>query len=776
MFQNIRKLSFKLPLISLVLLSLLTSNANSQQQPGAQIVNASGAAKSESGALRFSQWQNVGPNGGDVRSIVVDPSNSNHFYFSTLDGQIYTSDNAGQNWRLLYNFNRPQLILDSLMIDSRDSNTLYVAGHRHKEPGGFFKSSDGGKTWREADEFKKLAIYAITQSAKNPDMLLAGTYDGVYASYDSGNSWKKISDEKALPGLVNVESLAIDPRNADVIYAGTWYRPYKTTDGGKNWRLISKGMIDDSDVFAINIDPRNPDHVVASACSGIYDSRDAGENWKKVAGIPSTSRRTRDILQHPSKAGYVYAGTTEGFWMSADGGASWSLTTTKQLEINSITVPADEPNKVYIGTNNYGVMISNDFGKTFQQTNAGYSTRLTYTIVPDVEQPNRFYAATHNTATGGGFFFVSNDEGATWQASMRNFPSRLLVYSILQDAEKPTTVYLGTSNGVYRSLDRGASWAQVTAPKAPMRRAAPKQTATAAAPTTTKKPATAAAKTTASAKTPAKTATAKPNAKVTAKANAKTPAKTPAKPAAQTAKKVETAKSSAPAKQSNRVAALTEKVNYLIPAFGEQKGMFAATDKGLYRTSNIDKGWDKIEFPADLDAQILTAAISPKNPDTIWLGTARSGVLVSRDAGKTWEQIKGITKDYPVSHIEIDPNDSSRVYVGTRQTFYMTKNGGENWDRRGGGLPAGDYNSIAVNPNNSNEIFAASAQENREGLFHSLDAGKSWERVDSGKPNLASRRIWTVSFDPRNPNLLLVGSHSAGIYRVERGLTATANE
>ncbi len=75
---------------------------------------------------------------------------------------------------------------------------------------------------------KNIPIYALAQSTQNPNMILAGTAKGVYASYDSANSWEKISDETKVPGMVFVESLAIDPRNSDIIYAGTWYRPYKT--------------------------------------------------------------------------------------------------------------------------------------------------------------------------------------------------------------------------------------------------------------------------------------------------------------------------------------------------------------------------------------------------------------------------------------------------------------------------------------------------------------------------------------------------------------------
>lgn len=99
-------------------------------------------------------WRASGPPGGDVRSLVVDPSNPDRFYLGTLDGQIYTSPDAGRTWQLLYNFNKPKLFVDHIIVDPRDSKTLYVAAHRHKEAGGFFKSIDGGRRWRESSELK----------------------------------------------------------------------------------------------------------------------------------------------------------------------------------------------------------------------------------------------------------------------------------------------------------------------------------------------------------------------------------------------------------------------------------------------------------------------------------------------------------------------------------------------------------------------------------------------------------------------------------------------
>src|ERR1041384_6948487 len=139
------------------------------------------------------------------------------------------------------------------------------------------------------------------------------------------------------------------------------------------------------------------------------------------------------------------------------------VTTSRQLEINSIAVHPSRPDMVYIGTNNYGVMVSNDGGKTFTPTNGGFSGRFANAILADREIPHRIYASTINTATGGGFLFVSNDNGESWRPSMRSMPSRLITYSILQDARDANIIYLGTNLGVYRSLDRGTSWAPVWA-------------------------------------------------------------------------------------------------------------------------------------------------------------------------------------------------------------------------------------------------------------------------------------------------------------------------
>lgn len=749
-------------------------------------------------------WRPTGPPGGDVRDLVIDPKNPDRFYFGTLDGQIYTSADGGKRWELLYNFNRPKLFVDHILVDPRDSKTLYAAAHRHKQPGGFFKSTDGGRKWKESSELKNEALHSLTQSESHPDVLIAGTFNGIFRSDDSGDSWQQLPTHNT-PNLVHVESLAIDPRTPNIIYAGTWWLPFKSVDGGKTWNSIKNGIIDDSDIFAINIDPRDPNHVIASACSGIYETKNGGDSWKKVQGIPSQSRRTRAILQHPSVPGLVFAGTTEGFWRSERGGDadSWMVTTSRQLEINSIAVHPSRPETVFIGTNNYGVMVSYDSGKSFLPTNAGYSGRFANVIVADRDMPNRIYASTINTATGGGFLFTSNDNGQSWRPSMRNMPSRLITYAIVQDSVDANIIYLGTNLGVYRSIDRGVSWAPVWAPGAPA--AEPKKTPARRGKASTRKTAAVKRVRTPRPRISEETIRQAQEALIQAGYNA---GPTDGKMGNQTLvalKRFQADRTLPPTATFDDItlAALgvangkgasgeetaigssliiTDAINALIPTVDHETGKpayLAATNAGLYRTLDPTKGWQKLPYNGDVDVRTTCISTSDREPRTIWVGTAASGVRVSHDAGLTWTRPSAFPNEKaPVNTIAQDPQRPNYVYVGTKLAFYSSHDGGQTWSRRGGDLPFGDFTSILINPRNGDEILVGNAYQNGEnggGVYRSVNAGQTWTRIDGNGQRLPSFRIWSLAFDGHDQNTLFVGSHSAGVYVVpRRGVTIAA--
>jgi len=784
-------------LLILILVGLFISSLS----PNGVEITTAAAASDIAAAQRPMNWHVTGPMGGDVRSLVIDPQDPQRLYFGTIDGQIYTSTNGGEGWSRIANFNRPGLYMDHLIVDPRSSQTIYAAAHRHKEPGGFFKTTDGGATWREAAELKGEALHSLTQSPSNPDILIVGTNRGIFRTTDAGETWKQLPTS-ATPGLINVESLAVDPRNPEVIYAGTWYLPYKTTDGGNSWNIIKTGMIDDSDVFAIEIDAQNPDHVIASACSGIYETKNAGANWRKVNGIPSQSRRTRAILQHPLKPQVIFAGTTEGFWLSANGGDDWRVTTSRQnFEINAIAVHPKNPDTVYIGTNNYGVMISRDGGKSFTPSNEGYSGRRAYSILPDRENPNRVYAATINTATGGGYFFVSDDGGETWQVSNRNMPNRLIAYSILQDMGDANIIYLGTNYGMYRSIDRGASWAPVTAPEPKKKTAKGKRRGTA---TTSTEPVPTPVAEAVVPKTSDETVKRAQEALklagydvgvVDGQAGTRTIAAVRKFQAAKRlplSGKLDAVTLTALGLDGAKLAmqappVLTDTINALTYTFPDDEGrvaILAATNSGLYRSYDLAQGWKLMSFGEGIDSRTLCVSTSAQTPKTVWAGTSTSGVLVSRDGGETWQGVAGIKSEAPINVIEQDPQRPTHIYVGTTQTFYLTHDGGERWMRRGGDLPLGSFTSIVINPQNTNEIFVGNAYEMgglsislnlREGggVFRTTNAGITWQRLD---PDLPSRRVWALALDANDPGKIFVGSHSAGVLVARRrGESTTAS-
>jgi hypothetical protein len=338
-------------------------------------------------------------------------------------------------------------------------------------------------------------------------------------------------------------------------------------------------------------------------------------------------------------------------------------------------------------------------------------------VLPDVSQPGRVYAATHNIGTGGGFFFVSNDNGRTWIQGRNLDVIRVRPFVLHQDTTNPDTMYLGTNVGIFRSLDRGLSWNQLAAVKPPVKK-------------------------------PTRAAPVKKGTKAVKKAVASTP-KVPAAPSGPVL-----------------IPVITQKVKVIESLPGG--GLIAGTDSGLFRTTDITKGWERVPLGLGINENIFTIHIAPARADTIWVGTATSGVIVSRDSGKTWAKTDGAVDGVPVSTIASDPTRPDYIYVGTSQTFYASRDDGRTWRRRGGNLPLGNFTSILINPNNTNEILLSSALDTDGGVYISTDAGEKWKRVDTRDMNLASRRVWSMAYDPRDPNRIWAGTHSSGVYRIER--------
>ncbi|MEO6830262.1 MAG: transcriptional regulator, partial [Acidobacteriaceae bacterium] len=430
-----RRNSYSVPVLVLSLVSLSFA------------IGASTRVQAATHAQTASQvWTNVGPYGGDARSLAFSPANPSHILMGTTNSWIYQTDD-GTHWtRLNRVSNTDTLVVDHIVFDAANPQRVLVAAWRLDRPdGGIFLSEDGGTKWKPVADMSGQSVRALAQAPSNPKIFVAGTLKGVYRSEDSGQHWTLISPNGSTE-LHEIESVAIDPVNPQIIYAGTWHLPWKTEDGGKTWKNIKQGLIVDSDVFSIIIDPHTPSVVYTSACSGIYKSSDAGMNFHKIQGIPSAARRTRVLKQDPSNASVVYAGTTEGLYRTADAGTKWMLMTPKDIIINDIYVDPKNSQHVIMATDRSGVLESNDGATSFHPVNQGFSERAVSAVVTDPQHTSTVYVGVLNDKRFGGVF-VSRDAGQTWNQINQGLNDND-IFSLAMSTSG--NLLAGTNHGIYR--------------------------------------------------------------------------------------------------------------------------------------------------------------------------------------------------------------------------------------------------------------------------------------------------------------------------------------
>jgi photosystem II stability/assembly factor-like uncharacterized protein len=676
--------------------------------------------------------QMTGPFGGDVTAMAIDRRSADRIWVGASDGQVFRSTDGGKGWtRIRPGVKAPGSAITVILLDSEKPGVIYVGMkplvdlNEETNGGGVFVSEDDGQSWTLFEGMRGRSVRAMSQSAKDPNAIAVAARDGVYYTTDRGKAWKRITPEND-PEMKGFHSVAIDPRDANVIYVGTHHLPWKTTDAGKTWKRAAskeRGMIDDSDIFAIHIDQSNPDTVLMSACSGIYRSRDASETWTKLQGIPYTSRRTHVIYQHPTRPQVIFAGTTEGLWVSTDGGKpdSWRRMTSARTVINAVAVHPDRPDRVFLGVDDVGVLISVDGGETYEVSNAGFINRQVRAVAADKAERGRIYAGVIFDRTNGGLF-ISEDGGSAWRQSTNGMGARD-VYSLYQSESNPATIYAGTNNGLFRSDDRGRNWAQVK--------------------------------------------------KTQVKAGAKS-RKTP---------KLER---DTLVDLQNQVFAILP-FTPIVSAPNSGKGdsqpapapsatsswMVASTWNGLFITEDEKKGWRESKFAKAINrtggntaAQIKVNAIvtSPKLPGAIFVGTDE-GLFVSRDNGVNFQQLALPEAARRVRVVICDPRGPETIYVGAAAGFFRSTDGGRSWESRGGGMPqGGNIGAIVVGASNPDELYVS--DESRGVLYHSKDRGTNWEKVDiSQAPSL---KLWSLASDPFDANRIYAGSFSGGVYVMNR--------
>src|ERR1700674_201296 len=191
------------------LLSLTMSQASVARilLAAAMLAAFSTRAVAQTGA---SHWVSIGPEGGTVRALAIDPGSPATIY-AGCNGDIFKSVNGGSSWAPT-GLGGPKVL--ALVLDPTRTLTLYAGTNR-----GIFKSTDGGSTWTPANTgLTASRIPALAVDPQTPATVYAGTNSGVFKSTDGAASWTTASTGL---GVETVSALAIDPASPSTLYAGT---------------------------------------------------------------------------------------------------------------------------------------------------------------------------------------------------------------------------------------------------------------------------------------------------------------------------------------------------------------------------------------------------------------------------------------------------------------------------------------------------------------------------------------------------------------------------
>jgi photosystem II stability/assembly factor-like uncharacterized protein len=393
----------------------------------------------QSGAPQFDpklysemRWRCIGPfRGGRTVAIAGLPHQANVFYMAAVNGGVWKTTDAGNTWWPIFDGESSGSV-GAIAVAPSEPNIVYVgSGEGLQRPDlatgdGIYKSTDAGKTWSHLGLRDAQQITAILVDPKDANRVFAATEGhpygpnaerGVFRSTDGGQSFEKVLYKDENTGAAD---LVFDPTNSQTVYAVLWAARVAP------WEI------------------RSGESFVAPG-SGLYRSSDGGNTWRQLTkGLPSSSDGGLGrigVAVAPSEPNRVYA-TVEakqnaGIYRSDDAGESWQLVNSDKRiggrgpGAMGIAVSPDNPDLIYVA--NTTTWKSSDGGKTF----------VGFKGAPGGDDYQRIWINPENpdiialTADQGAA--ISVNRGATW-SSWYNQPTAQF-YHVTTDNRFPYWVY-----------------------------------------------------------------------------------------------------------------------------------------------------------------------------------------------------------------------------------------------------------------------------------------------------------------------------------------------
>ncbi|NOX85423.1 MAG: glycosyl hydrolase [Chlorobi bacterium] len=672
------------------------------------------------------KWRSIGPafTSGRIADFAVNPENPAIYFVATASGGVWKTINDGITFKSVFD-NHGAYSIGAIAMDPNNYNVIWVGTgeNNHQRAIGYgngvYKSSDGGKSWKNMGLKESRQIGKILIDPRNSNVVYVAAEGsiwgpnkerGVFKTTDGGQNWEKVLFISENTGIAD---MCFEPGNPDVIYAGAEQRRrrqftkigggpesafYKTTDGGKTWNKLEKGIPKvDKGGMAVAVSPANPDIVYvmfeATESGGFYRSTDRGASFKKMSSHFSSGQYYSEIYCDPVNPDKVYSLETISKY-TLDGGKTWKNVgnNKRHVDDHALWIDPNHTDHFLIGGDG-GVYESYDGGKTYIFKTTLPVTQF-YRVSVDNTQPfywiyggtqdnNSLGGPTRNTKRGG----VTSCEWVTtlggdgfWQASEPDNPD--IVYSAYQ------------YGNIYRYDRKSGERIKI--------KPSPKEgeltfrwnwdapfILSHYSPTTLYMAANKLFKSTDRGNTWTEI-----SGDLTRDED-RNQFKVMGKywPSSAVAKDVSTS-------QWGTVVSLAES-----PL--KQGLLFVGTDDGVIQVTNDDgKTWTKTTsfpgvpeytfvsdiYPSNFDENVVFATFNNTKSDDF-----KPYVLKSSDKGKTWTSIAGnLPENGPVHSIMQDPVKKNLLFIGTEFSFFFSEDGGKTWVKLAGGLPDIPVRDITV--------------------------------------------------------------------------------
>ncbi|MBX9785071.1 MAG: hypothetical protein K2X48_17430 [Chitinophagaceae bacterium] len=347
----------KYALLLFAIIFIATSLVAQKQRPGA---TPSATNFSYNEFFKSLKWRNIGPfRGGRANAISGVKGNDKLFYTGYTGGGVWKTEDGGLQWQNISDGFFKVGSVGEIAVSESDPNVIYVGTGEHAVRGvmtsygdGVYKSTDGGKTWKNIGLTNTRHISDIAVHPSNADVVYVASQGtvhgpnndrGVYKSTDGGVTWRKVLFVNDSTG---VSSLSMDMNNPRILYAATWQHQrlpwkvvsggngcavYKSTDGGETWNKITEGLPSALGKIGVSVSRANSNKVFAiveaeKSKAGLYRSDDGGKNWRLMSNdqnITSRSWYYMEVFADPKNENIVYV-LNAPMMKSIDGGRTFA--------------------------------------------------------------------------------------------------------------------------------------------------------------------------------------------------------------------------------------------------------------------------------------------------------------------------------------------------------------------------------------------------------------------------------------------------------------------